>query len=688
MKKNLVILLTSITTMAVSQTKPNYPATEAVPKVDTLHNTLLTDNYRWLEDAKDAKVVEWTKQQHEFTLGYLAKNQKKHPALEKSIADYIDMDYEGPLSTVSKRVFQTMKRKGDKQYKLYTIINDKKILIWDPVTIDPTGNTSTSGIQYTYNGEIAAITAQTGGGEISTLYIIDTKTGKILHKTLENVFGFSFTKDQQHGYVTIRTKEDIDKQKPLKTYMWKIGEPFSKAKAIGTTKDSKNSFFIYDNRYSDVTFLGESDFYANTLKIKKTGSAGDGVQIYKSTEYNAYPFAKGDKFYVLTNDHAPNYRLMVGSTADPDFSKWKDLVPENENVKQDYTVTNTHIIVQEKKDIVSSLLLYDLNGKFDRKLELPEAGDVAGMSYDAEEDLLYVTLSTFTSTAKTYVASAKDFKWRLFYQRILPINMDNIVGEIKFYKSKDSTKIPVFVIHKKDLKLDGNNPTLLTAYGGFNVGISTHYYGFYAEFINSGGVVVEAGIRGGDEYGEQWHRDGMLAKKQNCFDDFNACAEWLMEQKYTNPKKLVAMGGSNGGLLMGAVATQRPELYKAIVCQVPLLDMIRYDKFLIARYWIPEYGTADNEADFRWLLKYSPYHNIRKGVNVPNMLVTTGANESRVDPMNAKKFVAALQNNDAQISPVLLYVDYNSGHGSGQNTKQAIENWTFTFEYIMNQLGM
>lgn len=688
MKKNLVILLTSITTMAVSQTKPNYPATEAVPKVDTLHNTLLTDNYRWLEDAKDAKVVEWTKQQHEFTLGYLAKNQKKHPALEKSIADYIDMDYEGPLSTVSKRVFQTMKRKGDKQYKLYTIINDKKILIWDPVTIDPTGNTSTSGIQYTYNGEIAAITAQTGGGEISTLYIIDTKTGKILHKTLENVFGFSFTKDQQHGYVTIRTKEDIDKQKPLKTYMWKIGEPFSKAKAIGTTKDSKNSFFIYDNRYSDVTFLGESDFYANTLKIKKTGSAGDGVQIYKSTEYNAYPFAKGDKFYVLTNDHAPNYRLMVGSTADPDFSKWKDLVPENENVKQDYTVTNTHVIVQEKKDIVSSLLLYDLNGKFDRKLELPEAGDVAGMSYDAEEDLLYVTLSTFTSTAKTYVTSAKDFKWRLFYQRILPINMDNIVGEIKFYKSKDSTKIPVFVIHKKDLKLDGNNPTLLTAYGGFNVGISTHYYGFYAEFINSGGVVVEAGIRGGDEYGEQWHRDGMLAKKQNCFDDFNACAEWLMEQKYTNPKKLVAMGGSNGGLLMGAVATQRPDLYKAIVCQVPLLDMIRYDKFLIARYWIPEYGTADNEADFRWLLKYSPYHNIRKGVNVPNMLVTTGANESRVDPMNAKKFVAALQNNDAQISPVLLYVDYNSGHGSGQNTKQAIENWTFTFEYIMNQLGM
>ncbi len=688
MKAIYAALLTSLTFAAMSQTKPQYPASPAIPVKDTLHHVVLTDDYRWLEDAKDPKVEDWTKRQHEFTLDYLKKTQKSHPALQQSIADYIDMDYEGPLDKYAKRVFQTVKRKGDKQYKLYTILNGEKKLIWDPVAIDPTGNTSTSGIQYTYDGETAAITAQTGGGEISTLYIINTKTGKVLYKPLENVFGFSFTKDQQHGYVTIRTKEDIDKQRPLKTYSWKLGEPFAKAKMIGTTQDAKNSFFVYDNRYSDVTFSGESDFYANTLYIKKTGSSGEGRQIYKSTKSSAYPFAKGNTFYVLTNDNAPNYRLMSASIDNPDYTQWKELIPEGKDVKQDYTVTNTHLIIQEKKDIVSSLLLYSLDGKFERKLELPEQGDVAGMSYDAEEDSLYITLSTFTSTAKTYVASARDFKWRLYYQRVLPIDMSNIVGEIKFYKSKDSTRVPVFVLHKKGIKLDGNNPTLLTAYGGFNVGISVHYYGFYSHFLNAGGVVVQAGIRGGDEYGEQWHRDGMLDKKQNCFDDFNACAEWLIAEKYTNPQKLVAMGGSNGGLLMGAIATQRPDLYKAIVCQVPLLDMIRYHKFLIARYWIPEYGSSDNDADFRWLLRYSPYHNIRKGVNLPDMLVTTGANESRVDPMNAKKFVAALQNNEGQESPVLLYVDYNSGHGSGQNTKQSIDNWTFTFEYIMNQLGM
>jgi prolyl oligopeptidase len=267
----------------------------------------------------------------------------------------------------------------------------------------------------------------------------------------------------------------------------------------------------------------------------------------------------------------------------------------SETVMQNYLVTKNNIIIQDKQDIQSRLTLYDLSGKKVKQIELPETGNVAGIRYDREEDSVYLTLNTFTSTSKIFVASPSDFKWRLYYQRLLPVDMSNIVGEIKFFRSKDSTKVPVFVVHRKDMKLDGNNPVLLTAYGGFNAGIEPHYYGFYAPLINRGVVIVEAGIRGGDEYGEKWHQAGMLANKQNCFDDFNSCAEWLIKEKYTNTNKLVAMGGSNGGLLMGAVATQRPDLYKAIVCEVPLLDMIRYHKFLIARYWIPEYGSSENE---------------------------------------------------------------------------------------------
>ncbi|MBS1921500.1 MAG: S9 family peptidase [Bacteroidetes bacterium] len=687
MKQLLTILVITVIS-GKAQVKFQPPVTASIPVQDTLHGVILTDSYRWLENKTDPKVIEWTKAQHDYGIQYLSETQNKHDGLKKDIADIIDMDFEGPLNKQGKRVFQTIKRKGDKQYKIYTILNGNSVLIWDPVKLDSSGNISTQSVNYTYDGERAAINTQKSGAEISTTYIIETRTGKILFPPLENIFGFQWTKDQQHAYFTLRTQEDVDKQLPLKTYLWKVGDPANKARFIGTTSDAKNSFFIYDNRYSDVSFYGESDFYSNKAYLFKTGTSDKGLLIYNNEKSNAYPEAIGDKLFIFTNDNAPNYRLMVANINNPAYKNWKTLIPESKSVMQGYIVTKHNIIIQDKKDIQSRLTLYDMQGKKIRELALPETGNVADISYDREEDSVYITLNTFTSMPKIFVASAKDFKWKLFYQRKVSVDMSNITGEIKFYTSKDGTKIPAFVLHRKDIKMDGNNPVLLTAYGGFQSGIQPHYYGFFASLINRGVIFVEAGIRGGDEYGEQWHRDGMLNKKQNCFDDFYSCAEWLINEKYTNTDKIVAMGGSNGGLLMGAAATQRPDLFKAIVCEVPLLDMLRYDKFLIARYWIPEYGTADSAKDFRWLLRYSPYQNIRKGVNIPTMLVTAGANDSRVDPMNAKKFVAAAQNNDGQVSPIILHMDYNSGHGSGQSTEQSIENWDFVFEFILNQLNI
>ena len=673
---------------SLSQSAFNPPKTPAMPVRDTLHGVILTDNYRWLEDKTDPKVIEWTKAQHDYSNEYLKGTQTSHAGFREDVAKYFDLDYEGPLVKHGKRVFQTVKAKGARQNKVYTILDGKKFLIWDPMELDTSGNTATTNIAYTYDGERAAVSVQKSGAEISTTYFIDTRTGKILYAPLENTMNFDWTKDQQHGYFVKRGQEDVNSQKPLKTYLIKVGEPFDKAVFLGTTTDAKNSYYIYDNRYSDVSFYGESDFYSNTCRIKKTASEDQGKLIYESKESNAYPEAIGDKLYILTNDHAPNYKLMVADKNKPDFKDWKTLVPEGNTVMQNYVVTKKNLLILDKKDVMSRLILYDLEGKKIQPVALPETGNVQGISYDRDEDSVYVTISTFTSTPTVYVASPSNFKWRLYYKRNLPIDMNNIVAEIKFYPSKDSTRIPVFVVHRKDMKLDGQNPVLLTAYGGFQSGIEPAYYGYYAPFLNRGGVVVTAGIRGGDEYGESWHRGGMLANKQNCFDDFNRCAEWLISEKYTNTQKLVAMGASNGGLLMGAVATQRPDLYKAIVCGVPLLDMIRYHKFLIARYWIPEYGSSEDSMQFRWLLAYSPYQHIRQGVNIPTMLVTAGANDSRVDPMNAKKFVAAVQNNPGQVSPILLHMDYNSSHGTGQSTTQIIDNVVFEFEFIMNQLGM
>lgn len=689
MKRSLPLLLLLVPAIGFCQVTFNPPATEKRPVVDTLHGFLLTDNYRWLEDKTDPAVVDWTKAQHDYTVQYLKATQKEHPGLREEVTAYIDMDYEGPLSKEGKRVFQNIRKKGDKQMSLWTLLNGKKVKIWDPVVLDTSGKTSTTSVQYTYDGERAAVSVQKSGAEISTTYIIDTRTGKILHKPLENIFGFQWTRDQQHAYFTLRGQKEIDEQLPLKTYLWKVGDPVEKAEFIGTTTDAKNSFYIYDNRYSDVSFYGESDFNSNSCRILTTGGKAEGKLIYESREFQAYPYAIGEKLYILTNDNAPNYRFLVADKARPEYKDWKTLIPEGETVIQNVEVLKDgRLIVQDKKDIQSRLTLFGADGKRIAPIELPEVGNVSYVSFDREEDSVYIYMTSFTSPGKMYVASPKDFKWRLYYTRVVPVDMSNITGEVKFYTSYDGTRVPVIVVHRKDMKQDGNNPVLLTAYGGFNIGISPGFYGYYAPFINRGGVVVEAGIRGGDEYGEKWHKDGMLLNKQNCFDDFNACAEWLVKEKYTRYDRIVAEGGSNGGLLMGAIATQRPDLYKAVICAVPLLDMVRFHKFLIARYWIPEYGSSDNETDFRNLLGYSPYHHVRQGLNLPTMMVRTGANDSRVDPLHAKKFTAILQNNPGQINPVLLYIDYNVGHGSGQATKQRIENSLVDFEFMMNQLGM
>jgi prolyl oligopeptidase len=689
MKTIFLSFLLALSLTAMTQVKFSPPATPQKPVVDTLHGFLLTDNYRWLEDKTDPGVVQWTQAQHDYSVQFLKATQKEHPGLREEITAFIDMDYEGPLSKQGKRVFQNIRKKGDKQMSLYTILNGKKIKIWDPVALDTSGKTSTSGVAYSYDGERAAISVQKSGAEITTTYIINTRNGKQLCPPLENTFSFQWTKDQEHGYFTIRTQEDIDQQRPLKTWLWKFGEPANKAQMIGTTSDAKNSYYIYDNRYSDVTFYGEGDFYSNKCYIKPTGTDAEGKLIYESTEFQAYPSAIGDKLYILTNDNAPNYRFMVADKSRPEYANWKVLIPEAETVLENVEVMKDgRLIVQDKKDIQSRLTLFDAEGKKIKPLELPEVGNVSYVSYDREEDSVYIYMTTYTSPGKMFVASPSDFKWRLYYSRVLPIDMSNITGEVRFYESYDGTRIPCNFVYRKDMKPDGNNPVLLTGYGGFQIGISPGYYGFYASFINRGGIVVEAGIRGGNEYGEKWHQDGMLLKKQNTFDDFNACAEWLIREKITNPEKIVAEGGSNGGLLMGAIATQRPDLYKAVICAVPLLDMIRYHRFLIARYWIPEYGSSDNEADFRNILQYSPYHHVRQGINTPTMLIRTGANDSRVDPLHAKKFAAILQNNPGQINPVLLYIDYNVGHGSGQATRQRIENTLVDFEFMMNQLGM
>lgn len=664
------------------------PQSPAKPVVETIHGVTLTDNYKWLEDKDNPEVKEWTQKQHQATLDYLNTKAPEVPGLKEEIRNFIDRDIEGPIKLIGKHKFFSMKKKGDLQYKLFTKLDNKNILIFNPLKIDPSGKTAITDIEYTFSGDKAAIGVQVKGDEIDTYYIVDTRNGNFISKPINNLRGFSWTKDERNAYITVGTKEMLEKQVPLKTYLHDTKGNISD-KFLFSPSDAKNFAGIYDSKYSDLTFITEGDFYSNSVKMKKTGTNEIPKLIYQNKGFQAYPYAIGNKIFFQTNHNAPNFKLMMAERNKPDFKYWKTVYPEKDTVLESYEVTDKYILISDKKDLISRLFVYTFEGKLVKEVKLPEIGSIARLDYNKENNKLFIGLDCFSSPYKIYTLDPKNFdKWQLYYESKVAVDTSNIKTKIEFIPSKDGTKIPVFISYRKDMKQNGNNPTLLYGYGGFNAGISPGYIGYYASFINRGGIYVDAGIRGGNEYGENWHRNGMMFKKQNTFDDFIAVAEYLQKKKYTNPVKLAIMGGSNGGLLIGAVLTQRPDLFRAAVCGVPLLDMIHFHKFLIARFWIPEYGDPEKDEDFRNLLTYSPYHRIRPGVNLPVTLFQVGENDTRVAPLHAKKFVAALQNNFGQVSPMMMYVDFESGHGSGKSTEKIIEDENYTWRFIMNELGM
>jgi prolyl oligopeptidase len=665
------------------------PTTKQIPVVDTIFNFIITDYYRWLESKDDPEVKKWSHFQNDYAIQWIERNTKKISGLSEEIRKYIDRDYVSAPSFKANREFFFAKKKGDKQNKFYTRINGKEILLFDPLKIDTSGKTAIVNYVLNKNADKVAIGVQTKGNEIARYYFLDTKNGREIAPPLDNVYSLQWCRDNHFLYVTYRSIEDIKAQKPLRTYIHKLGTKPSEDVFLFDSKDAKNFASIWDDENSELTFVSEGDFYSNTLKIVNSKKLSDSIVIFSSKEFNAFPsIVKNGKIYIETNENAPNKKIMVADASNPNFENWKTFIPETNNPKEGFVITSDYVIVREKRDVISHLLLYDLNGKFIKEIEPPEFANIVGMYYIEQTNSVYVSLMSFTTPSKLYIIDGKTLKWTLIFEDTPPIDTKDIETKQVFYKSKDGTRVPMFICYKRGTKLDGNNPTLLYGYGGFNVSMLPHYLGVNASFVNRGGVYAVACLRGGSEYGENWHRQGMLHNKQNVFDDFIAAAEYLISEKYTNPSRLAIKGGSNGGLLVGAVATQRPDLFRAVVCGVPLLDMIRYHKYLIARYWIPEYGDPNKEEDFRYLLSYSPYHNVRVGISLPAMLIRAGENDTRVDPLHAKKFTALLQNSPWQKNPILLLIDFESGHGSGQSIDQQIWNIEIEMQWLMNMLNM
>ena len=662
----------------------NPPATPSRPVVDAVHGLTLTDPYRWLEDNKNEEVIKWTRAQHDATLAWLEKNTPEVPGLRDELTRYTDRTITSPPAYYKGREFFTRKVKGEAQAKLYTRIDGKEVLLFDPVKLDPSGTSSMQGRAYSRDASIVAVGVQKAGDELPTQFFINSKTGEQVYAPLPQVWGVSWTKDNAVAYIQPRTQEQVSKQLPLYTQLVKLTQPIKDQPIVHRFTDAKQWGGVDDFEYAPYTIYATGEGKTSKYSIAKIGSGETPRVIFDVKGANANINIIGDTIYAWTNAGAPNGRLLKANVAKPEFKDWKQIVGEQKGVVlESFVVTKKNIIVREKRELLNRLRVLDLNGKFVRDLPAPEFGSVTNISYDRDSNTLYAALATFVAPFKLYKLDADKLEWKFLYQDESVLDTKDIETKQVNFTSRDGTKVPMFVSYKKGIKLDGNNPATIYGYGGFNIGINVGYLGAFATLINRGVVVAQPGLRGGDEYGESWHEGGMNGNKQNVFDDLYASAEWLIKEGYTKSSKLVAFGGSNGGLLVGAAATQRPDLFKGIVCSVPLLDMVRYHKFRIARYWIPEYGDPDKAADFAWLLRYSPYHNVRAGVNMPTMLVIAGENDTRVDPLHAKKFVALAQNNPGQVNPVMLKMDYDSGHGTGKSTAQQVEDRETWLRFIL-----
>jgi prolyl oligopeptidase len=664
------------------------PATPARPVVDVLHGVTLTDPYRWLEDGRNAEVQTWTKAQHDATVAWLEANAPPVAGLHDELASYFDRDITQPPFFKKGREFFYRTRKGEAQAKVYTLLEGKELLLFDPIALDPSGKTSVGRFVLNRDGSRAAVATYSRGSEITDYRVIDTRTGEQIGPLMPGIGSFRWARDERYAFVSPRTKESIDRQEPQRCFRHKLGEDPKNDELLIAMSDAKDWCEVYEPEDADVTVFETGDFYSNTIRIRPLGSSAEPTTIYSSKQFRANAEFRKDRMYFVTNDHAPNFKLMSASYASPQFDRWQVLWPEQETVLDGVDVTSDWLILRDKKDVLTRLWVHDHSGKRVRELALPELGNVTGSVYDIDKDAVYATVSTFTAPGKLYQIDGKALGWSLLWEDTPPLDTSQIESKLVFYPSKDGTKVPMFLSYRRGMKQDGSNPVFLHGYGGFNIGISPQYVRSWATFISRGGVLAEAGIRGGDEYGERWHDAAKFGNKQNSFDDFAAAAEWLVREKYTSRERLVVGGGSNGGLLIGAMLTQRPDLFTAALCQVPLLDMVRFHKFLIARYWIAEYGDPDKPEDFDYILRYSPYQNVREGVNFPTTMITAGEYDSRVDPAHAKKFIALVQNHLGQVDPFLLYMDFDSGHGYGKAKEQVIRDREYELRFIFSRLGV
>ncbi|HBS87629.1 MAG TPA: S9 family peptidase [Bacteroidales bacterium] len=697
MIKSVIMILTAIifacTIKPEMKSKYKYPETTTVDSVDVYFGTAVPDPYRWLEDDNSKETAEWVKKQNEFTFGYLEKIPFREK-IKSRLTEIWDYPRRSAPFKEGSRYFYYKNDGLQNQSVLYMTDDPEKEgkILLDPNTMSTEGTSSLGNLDFSKDGKYMAYAISKGGSDWNEIFVLEIQTGKILEDHLKWIkfSGISWYKDGFYysRYDAPEEGKALSKSNEFhKLYYHKLGTKQEEDVLVHRDKENpKRNFNASVTDDEKFLMMYESEASQGNVLYFKDLTQEDSRLISLNLGYDFEFSLVGniDKdLYILTNFEAPRYKLIKINTRDIRPQSWEVVLPETEDVLQSVTFAGGKLIAVYMKDAHNVMYMYNYNGIFEREIKLPALGSIDGFNGKKDDKTAYYTFNSFTYPSVIYKYDFTKNESTEFYKS--EINFDGSQYETTqvFYESKDGTKVPMFIVHKKGLKLDGENPALLYGYGGFNVSRTPSFSIANIIWLENGGVYALANIRGGGEYGRDWHEAGTKLRKQNVFDDFIAAAEYLIKSKYTNPRKLAIKGGSNGGLLVGACVNQRPDLFQVALPAVGVMDMLRFQKFTIGWHWVGDYGSSDNEEEFKYIFKYSPLHNITENTNYPAILVTTADHDDRVVPAHSFKYIAELQKKCKGDNPVMIRVDVMAGHGSGKPTAKLIEEnadvWAFTF---------
>lgn len=700
------MLLTGVVVMLVlmaraAEEKVSYPTTKRSDFTETLHGEKVADPYRWLEDdvRKSKDVENWVADENKVTFGYLEKIAARKP-LQKRLTDLWNYErYSAPFKE-GGRYFFARNDGLQNQSVLYTMdtLDGKPRLLLDPNKLSKDGTIALTGFEVSPDGKRAAVSLSEAGSDWQNIKVLDIETGQFLDDDLKWVkfSGMSWTKDAR-GFFYSRYDEPEGGSK------FTGANKFQKAYFHTVGKAQKDDTLVYERKdQPDWSFsVAQTDDGKYELKTTRKGTdakyrvafreAGKTDFIDIVDEFaNEYSFIDnaGPIFYFKTDLKAPLGRVIAIDIRKPKPEDWMELIPQAPEKLGGVGLVGNLFVCSYLKDVRSVVKCYTPEGKLVREVELPGIGSAAGFGGKRAEKETFYTFTSFAVPPTIYRYDLETGKSVVFRKSEVKFDPSQYTTEQVFFASKDGTKIPMFLTYKKGLKKDATAPTLLYGYGGFNISLTPTFSAGRVAWLEMGGIFAQANLRGGGEYGKDWHNAGRLKNKQNVFDDFIAAAEYLIANKYTSSKKVAIKGGSNGGLLVGACMVQRPELFGACLPAVGVMDMLRFHKFTIGKYWVDDYGSPDKEDDFKILYGYSPYHNLKKGVKYPATMVTTGDTDDRVVPGHSFKFAAQLQYCQEGPAPVLIRIETRAGHGAGKPTAKIIEELADEYAFLIKELGI